>query len=240
MKTSISLFLILGFSLPAFASSRTFTAINEKATLDLQQVQGSKNKYYARISNLDSPLAGQTVIIDRSATKSTEEFYTKGIGFSARFGGQYAKAYTTPPTAGLLIFKGRDIPLKADDRSANLESAYSESECLGASSQDEAQKALSEAEGKVKGVCGKTPKIEVNWKSFQNPARACNGREFLRSIAELCKDEDYKSALNQLTTVTIEAGEKTFEKKGSALFYRVAKEPLNTFSRAKSWLEESL
>lgn len=225
----------------AEASVRALSAINEKATLDLEQIPGEDNRYYALVKNLDFPLAGQTVIIDRKKTGSNEEeFRTEGLGFSVRLGGNYARSYTKPPTAGILLFKGRDIPLKSVDRPVSLAESYARAECMDVTGQEEAQKELNEALSQFASKCGKKPTLQVDWKSFKEPGHACNGREFIKAFVHHCADADYREAITNVKEIKLSSGDGNFKKSGGIFVYGVPTKPINTMKRAFNWLENNL
>lgn len=239
MKFVCATFFLFTFSVEA--SVRALSAINEKATLDLEQIPGEENRYYARVKDLDFPLAGQTVIIERKKSgQSEEEFRTEGLGFSVRLGGRYLKPYTKPPTAGVLLFKGRDIFLTSVERPVSLADAYSSAECTDLKGQESAQKEIADASISFESKCGKKPLVEIEWKKFKEPGMACNGREFLRAFSQLCADADYKSAIGAVKAIKITTGDGSFSKSGNSFTYRVPEKPLNTFNRSSLWLEENL
>lgn len=241
MKPAI-IVLALGLTpLLGEASTRTLSAVGEKATVDLAQVSGNPKKYYVRLTEVDSPLAGQVVIIDRTQLgRGGEEFITEGLGFNLRLGGEYERLKTNPPIIGVLNFQGRKINLRADERAVDLAADYKVDECIQERTKSEAQVELDTAMENVRKTCGGQLQLNVEWGKFPDAGRACNGREFLEALAYVCKDGDYKSALAPIKKIVVAMGQKAFWKEGATLYYNVPEIGENTFVRSRLWLEDNL
>lgn len=226
----------------AEASIRTLSAVGEKATVDLVQVTGNPKKYYVRISNVDSPIAGQVVLIDRSALSGGgEEFITEGLGFNLRLGGSYSNLKANPAIIGNLNIQGRTIPLKADERTVDLARDYQIDECTQEQSKADAQAELDKALVSVNNSCKIQAALNIQWDKFSGQGMACNGREFLKALAHVCKDSDYKAAVKDIRKVVVTMGKGSFEKNKSMLIYFVKETGGdNTFVRSRVWLEENL
>lgn len=226
----------------ALASVRTFKAVTEKATLDLEQKKGEPNVYYGRVTNLDTPNAGRTVLLKRTERLGAEEFSGDGADFAVRLGGSYAKQYAKPMVAGILIAGiNRDIPMTPDTRTVDLAADYLRTECLDLTDKAKAEEELTSALNELKKMCGGNQKLNVNWSTFSDPPKACNGRNFIMGLSSLCSDADYKSAAAGVKEIRLQGGKTTaFSKSGDAFVYSQGPDASNTLMRSRRWFEENL
>ncbi|RYZ76850.1 MAG: hypothetical protein EOP05_03790 [Proteobacteria bacterium] len=238
------LFSTFLFGGTAHAVTRSLQAAAEQAQVSLESVNGNANLYYLKVDNLDSPLAGRPVLVKRLQSGNTEDFSFPKLEFFIRLGGNVANSYTNPPTVGILTFNNKDLKLSTSDKPVQLAEAYANAECLNAPAKTDAEKWLAETLTIVKETCGTAPSLNVSWSSFEKVKRAglaCNAREALLALNELCKDADYKKASAAIKTLTIVYGPVgSFKKSGSTVTYIVPTLPENTRLQAKTFFEDNL
>lgn len=245
---SSALILVSTFSaVPSFAAPRTFVVPEKEIQISLDAVQGQSNLYYLQVDHVEADEAGRTMVVKKplsGGNQNQEDFAYPKLDFFVRLGGTSANAKSKPPIAGFFTFNGRDYKLSNQPRPMNLAKSYAETECLSAPDKATAEKAHVDGLAQVKAACGFSPKLIVDWASFDGAGKtalACNAREALLGFADVCKDADFKQAAAAFKTVSVKYGSgDAFKKSAGSFTYTVPSFPENTRFRAKVFLQDNL
>lgn len=99
------------------------------------------------------------------------------------------------------------------------------------------------ATANLKSGCGSTPSLKLKSESFTAVESLRKAEGISKAFAELCKDEDYKKAIQKIGTVQVsyaKAGALTVKKVSSGLDVQIGEKSLNTSINMENWLRDQL
>lgn len=244
LNYSISAALLILVSPKAFAITHSLKSTADQVQVSLESVPDNANLYYLRVENLDSPMSGRPLVVKRTLDGSVEEFSISNLEFKVRMGGSSADPSAKPPVVGVLTFKNANLKLSTSDKPVNLADMYANAECLRAPAKNDAERWHKESLALVKETCGTAPIVAVDWASFvkvNKPGLACNAREVLLALNDLCREPDFKKSVAALKTLTIRYGSPgSLKKSGASVIYTIPALPENTRLQAMTFFKNNL
>lgn len=233
--------IILFFSLNTFAAVKNYTGIGNSVTVSIDPIKNS-DQFYLKINNTKKDDIDRVWIakLTRHMNDTEEEYLVKGLDIAVYLSGRHANVKAKEPYLGHIMIAGLKVLLKADSRSEDLASEYAKTECLNLDKAN-AKKEVDSALAKMNAACSTSMTVALDWPSFNNSGLACNFRESLNALAQVCKDGDFKKAAAQLKTFKVMKGSETeLVRSGSTVTVKISEFPINTELKAKLWFEENL